>query len=231
MRIYVDFDDVLCETARSLSRLAGELYGCRVAYADIRVFDLRDAFLLAPWQYHALMARAHEDDVLRGLRPTPGAVATILEWVGAGHDVQIVTGRPFATRGASLAWLSDQGLSNVPLVHVDKYGREAVPSAPAAPRSLTLAEFSRLRFDLAIEDAPEALRLLRAMPDCRTIIYDRPWNRGVQPSPPAIERCLDWQEVAELARTPTAVTAPPSRAVRQRAPRSPRRPGSPTWPC
>ena len=44
MKVYVDFDDVICETARDLSALAERLYAIRVPYPAIRAFDLHDAF-------------------------------------------------------------------------------------------------------------------------------------------------------------------------------------------
>ena len=40
MKIYVDYDDCLCETARSFSRLAVEMFGKHVPYEKIRYFDL-----------------------------------------------------------------------------------------------------------------------------------------------------------------------------------------------
>ena len=40
MKIYVDFDDCLCETARSFADLAIEMFGKRVPYEKIRFFEL-----------------------------------------------------------------------------------------------------------------------------------------------------------------------------------------------
>ena len=44
MKIYVDYDDCLCETARSFSRLAVEMFGKHVPYEKIRYFDLDKSF-------------------------------------------------------------------------------------------------------------------------------------------------------------------------------------------
>ena len=113
MRIYVDFDDVLCETARELSRLARELYGCQVPYAAIRAFNLREAFGLDETRYLHLMRAAHETERLLALEPTPGAVATLARWAADGHTVEIVTGRPCATHAASARWLQRHGLADL----------------------------------------------------------------------------------------------------------------------
>ena len=73
MLIYVDFDDVLCETARALSGLAADLFGRRVPYEAIGAFDLRDAFALAHEQYRLLMEQAHREEFLAALPPADGA--------------------------------------------------------------------------------------------------------------------------------------------------------------
>ena len=44
MRIYVDYDDCLCETARSFVKLAKEMFGRNAAYEDIRFFELDKSF-------------------------------------------------------------------------------------------------------------------------------------------------------------------------------------------
>ena len=62
MHIYVDFDDCLCETARSFSGLAMEMFGKDVPYEGIRFFELDKSFERLPGLppssmngYHAVM--------------------------------------------------------------------------------------------------------------------------------------------------------------------------------
>ncbi len=199
MRIYVDFDDVLCETAPALSLLAAALFGRQVPYEAIGAFDLRDAFDLAQEQYRTLMERAHREEFLAALPPSEESVATLAGWLRDGHEVLIVTGRPFATHAASAAWLARHGLAGAALLHVDKYGREPAPAAPGAPGAITPAELGRQRFDLAVEDAPEALRHLEGLAGCWVAIFDRPWNRHLAEQAGRSFRCRDWQAVAALA--------------------------------
>ena len=199
MRIYVDFDDVLCETARELSRLAGRLYGCRVPYAEIRAFNLREAFDLDEARYLQLMRTAHEPEFLLELDPTPGAVGTLAAWAAAGHTVEIVTGRPWATQEVSRQWLERQGVGHLAIIHVDKYNRELAPEAGDWSRALTPAEFATRRYDLAVEDAPVALRMLAGMAPCRVVIFDRPWNRDMPALNRRFIRCTDWPAIAGMA--------------------------------
>ena len=57
MRIYVDYDDCLCETARSFVKLAKEMFGRNAAYEDIRFFELDKSFALDEDQYARFMIR------------------------------------------------------------------------------------------------------------------------------------------------------------------------------
>jgi len=197
MRLYVDFDDVLCETARALSELARALFGRDVPYDLIRAFDLQVAFDLDRRQYDALMAAAHLPDFLRTLAPTPGGVEGLRAWLRDGHDVVVVTGRPAAAHASSRAWLAQHGLDAIPLLHVDKYNRHT-SSAPDAPPTLTLADLRREHFDVAIDDAPRALDALLARPTGKTIVFDRPWNREY--SAVCLTRCANWQELTSTVR-------------------------------
>ncbi len=200
MRIYVDFDDVICETARDLSALADSLFGIRVPYPEIRAFDLHEAFGLDDAQYRRLMGKAHSREFVMGYAETPGASATLLRWLDGGHDVEVVTGRPFVTAGASRDWLDAHGLSRLPVIHVDKYGREP-PAAPGAPRALTLAEFALRRYDFAVEDSPPALGHLAKMEGCLTAVFARPWNAGTPLAPGQFVRCANWAEVDALLQS------------------------------
>ena len=195
MRIYVDFDDVVCETARCLSAWARERFGIGVPYEDIRWFDLRRSLRLNDGQYAELMARAHAEDALLRYPPTPGAVKTLSRWRQAGLEVTVVTGRPVAARAASHAWLAHHGLADLPVVFVDKYRREAGAS-PGAPRAPAFDEFDVSAFDIAVEDAPLALDRLAAVPGTRVFVFDRPWNRGYAPARGRVERVAGWAALA-----------------------------------
>jgi hypothetical protein len=197
MNIYVDFDDVICETARDLSALAARLYSIQAPYSTIKAFDLHEAFGLNEDQYQRLMAVAHSREVILGYTETPGATATLNRWASQGHTVEVVTGRPFSTAAASREWLDAHDLSHIPIIHVDKYGREP-PTAPGAPRALTTDEFALRHYDFAVEDSPPALVHLAKMESCLTAVFARPWNRTTPMPSPAFVRCEDWAAVDAL---------------------------------
>ncbi len=194
MRIYIDFDDVLCETARALSKMAKEVFKRDVPYEQITVFDLRHAFSLSGDEIEHLMDLAHEIEFLEHLEPVPGAVEALKRLLEMGHEVVIVTGRPSYCHEGSLRWMKRFGLESLEIIYVDKYDRAPKVTPEGAPPMLSLDEFNRLSFDVAIDDSPAALDLLVALGNCRILIYDRPWNRGYQASG-NIQRCSEWVDI------------------------------------
>ena len=195
MKIYVDFDDVLCETARRLALLASEMFGRRVPYGEISCFNLQRAFSLDDRQIEALMDRAHEVDFLSTLAPCPGGVETLRDLLAAGHLPTIVTGRPAFSYGGSLKWLARYGLEKLPLVHVDKYGRAGMaPRKEGQPATLSIREMDQIPFDLLIDDSPLALDLLRRRQEARVLVYNRPWNQTYKIAA-NMRRVDSWSEV------------------------------------
>jgi hypothetical protein len=200
MRIYVDFDDVLCETALALAALAREMFGRDVPYERIHAFDLRVAFDLGDGDYLALMDRAHEPGFLRGLTVTPGCADCLRAWKRQGHEVVVVTGRPASCHPSSREWLLREGLDFLPVLYADKYQRAYAPSA-GDPCVLTLEELARERFDLAIEDSPVALDRLLDRPACEVVVFDRPWNRRYSHPRRTPGRCADWSALDRIVQS------------------------------
>ena len=189
MKIYVDFDDVLSETALALSELLPELFGKRVAYEDIHAFNLRDSFHLTEPEYRRLMVKGHESDFLESIAPTPNGCETLRAWLDKGWEPVVVTGRPASSHEASRAWLARYGLSDIPLVHVDKYNRNL--GTPSSVPTYSFPQLHDMKFALAIDDAPPALTLLNDSKLCPAIIFNRPWNKTY--SHDGAQRVADWK--------------------------------------
>ena len=73
-----------------------DLFGIYVPYENIRYFDLQKSFSLTDEQYEEMMIKAHMPEVLLTYEETPGAVKTVNNWIDEGHDVSIITGRPYS---------------------------------------------------------------------------------------------------------------------------------------
>lgn len=194
--IYIDFDDCLCETARHFSGLVKELFGKDVPYERIRYFNLQDSFSLTDDEFSEMMIKAHSPEVLLAYEETPGATLTVNRWIDAGHQVSIITGRPFSSYEPSREWLDRHGLDRARLYTLDKYGRENFMKN--SDFSLKIEDYYKMRFDYAIEDSPSAFRFFSHLPELKIMVYDRPWNRECEFPAGNYRRCFDWKMIEEM---------------------------------
>ena len=195
MRIYVDFDDCLCETGRTLSKLAMEMFNRNVPYDQIHYFELNRSFNLDANQYERFMLRANEPEILLSLDETPGASKTINEWISCGHEVSIITGRPSSVYETSREWLDKHGLENVRLYCFNKYGRDYF--LKNSNFTLELEDYYRMKFDYAVEDSPNAFKFFGHLPELKVLVFDRPWNRECIFPSGNYQRCTGWEQVSD----------------------------------
>ena len=188
--IYVDLDDVLCETARGFLGLLASRFDRRVAFEEIHDFDLAVSFDLSPEELERFFDLAHRAERLEALAPIAGAIETVRGWVAGGHEVAVVTGRPPSSAQASRRWLARHRVPHRELVFVDKYGRPG-GAAGVLPLDAVGPEVYRL----AVEDSLATARTLaaRGLP---VLLLDRPWNRGACDG---ATRCADWRQVRDAA--------------------------------
>ena len=71
--IYVDMDDVLCETARGCLAIIERKFGRRVSYECLTNFDLGQACELGPEETAALYHIVHHPDELLETRTDPSS--------------------------------------------------------------------------------------------------------------------------------------------------------------
>ena len=95
--------------------------------------------------------------------------------------------------GLSRKWLDEHHLERVPLFCVDKYGRETAKQD--YKYNMTLEELYNMTFDFAVEDSPAAFEHVIHFDNCRTAVFDRPWNSRAELPNDRFVRCKDWQEI------------------------------------
>ena len=196
MNIYIDYDDCLCETAHHFSRLVAELFKKNVPYEEIRYFDLQRSFSLTDEQYEHMMIEAHRPGALLSYEETPGAVRTVNGWIDSGHDVSVITGRPYSSYEASRQWLDRHGLDRVKLYCLNKYGRDSF--IKNSDFSLEIEDYYKMHFDYAIEDSPSAFRFFEHLPELKVMVYDRPWNHACEFPGKGYRRCYDWETISGI---------------------------------
>jgi uncharacterized HAD superfamily protein len=190
--IYVDMDDVICETCRGFLTLLADEYDRRVVYEEVKVFDLSKSFHMSPAEIEEFMARAHQPDVLAGFTPLPGALETLQNWHDRGFKIDIMTGRPPSCRGSTEEWLQRHRVRYHSLNFVDKYRR--LDFDASFGEAMTLDELAGKRFRLAVEDSAATATFLADNEVAPVMLIDRPWNRAGVNGP--IKRMMDWRELA-----------------------------------
>lgn len=207
MRIYVDIDDVLCETAATLCTIAARDFDRHVAYDAVREFDLQKVFSLTDAEMRCFSVISHSPDVLASYPVTSGAVDGVRTLRAAGHTVDFVTGRPASSHAGTEAWLAAAGLSGFDVTYVDKYGRtDRYAARPDDPPTVTMDALTARRYDVAIDDSPVALERLAAWTHTRVLVFDRPWNRAF-PLAPNMRRIDGWHDLSAIRPCPPPGTA------------------------
>jgi uncharacterized HAD superfamily protein len=194
-RVYVDFDDVLCETAQALMGLLERMFRRRVRFESIWSFDLSESFGLGPEELASFMVAAHAPEVIEAIEPMEGAAEALRRWIRSGIEVCIVTGRPPSTEAASRQWLKRHKMPCLRLMFVDKYSREF--PLHCGPGAITLDRLVRMEFSLAVDDAPMMLDFLAKRMAMPVVVFDRPWNACVKTGG-RVRRCRSWSEIGSL---------------------------------
>ena len=202
MPIYVDFDDVLCESARRLAQISCDRYGKPVAFEDIYSFDLNQSFGLDELEQLDLFTLFHDEEMLYSIPPIPDAIAGMQQWAAAGCRIEIVTGRPPVTHDISCAWLDAYGVPFDGITFVDKYRRGHEPVEGV--RQCTLEEVPSEEFALVVDDSPEMIAFLAEHTDWPLALFDRPWNRNldVDQLRDGVQRFVGWQALQSVHPAP-----------------------------
>ncbi len=201
--VYIDFDDVLCETARALSAMIEREFGKKTAFEDIFSFDLNVSFGLDESETDRLFELFNDPYVLAAIAPVDGAVAGVTAWHDAGAKIHIVTGRPPSTHVASRDWLDAYHVPFDALTFVDKYGRNH--AHVEGVDTITREELRSREFCMAVDDSPVAIEFLVEQTQLPIVIYDRPWNASLSSLDELsrITRCETWSELLEKIPDPT----------------------------
>lgn len=188
--IYVDMDDVLCHTARTLITVVNREFGKRLVYEDLIAFDLGKSCGLNQDELARLLSMIHDAEELVTVPPIRESFNRLAEWERQGYRIAIVTGRPTSTYQTSLEWLARHSVPYHSFHMVNKYGHFQTDQLPA----LTLDELAAMHFILAVEDSLDMANYLAKRMDTPVALLDRPWNQ-CEGLPSRIMRCNSWEAV------------------------------------
>lgn len=189
--IYVDLDDVLCETARHFLVIVEREFNKRVAYEELTDFDIGSSCGLEPAQTDELYRIVHRPDELMQMAPIDGAISTLQQWMNAGYEIAIVTGRPPDSYEPSLAWLTRHRVPYQTFSMVDKYSRFATDNTVA----IRLDELAQREYCWAVEDSLPMAEFLATRMKLPVALIDCPWNRA-SAEHAKVGRYADWPTLA-----------------------------------
>lgn len=202
-RIYIDFDDVLCETARLLLEVSNNEFGRNLLFEEIHSFNIGETFELTEQEVAHVLAIMHKPENLLSIAPIELAAETINNWAEQGYEIDIVTGRPPFSEAASRDWLEKYNIQYSDLIFVNKYSNTKNGNGFRHHNdALTLDELKNCHYDLAIDDSSFMLQFLFDETEMDIAIFHRPWNAKLEL--PAnthptrkIKRCQSWQELKD----------------------------------
>jgi uncharacterized HAD superfamily protein len=189
--VYVDMDDVLCQTAQHFLTILKREFGKKFTFEQLTDFDVGEACALTAEEREELYLIVHQGEELLSIPPIPGAVEVLRQWSAHGYEIAIVTGRPPDTYEPSVQWLKKYGVPNDSILIVDKYGR----FAPDGSRCISLEALMNHSFCWAVEDSPIMAMYLASQMKIPVALLDRPWNRK-DTSHQLVSRHKNWTEIA-----------------------------------
>jgi uncharacterized HAD superfamily protein len=190
--IYVDLDDVLCQTARRFLVIVEREFGKKFTYEQLTNFDVGTACGLQPIEREKLYHIVHQPDELMQMAPIAGAIAVLNQWCERGYEVAVVTGRPPASFAATRAWLHEHSVPHHSFTMVDKYARFETANTPA----ISLQELAARRYCWAVEDSLPMAQYLGTTMSLPVALIDCPWNRSAE-NHVNVERFIDWETIAQ----------------------------------
>ncbi|HEX7227562.1 MAG TPA: HAD family hydrolase [Candidatus Binatia bacterium] len=189
--VYVDMDDVLCQTAQHFLTILERNFGKRFSFEQLTDFDVGEACEITAGEREELYRIVHQGEELLNIPPIPGAIDVLEQWSAAGYKVAIVTGRPPDTYEPSVQWLKKHRVPHDGILIVDKYGR----FVPDGSRCISLEALMNHSFCWAVEDSPTMAMYLASQMKIPVALLDRPWNRK-DTNHDLVSRHCDWIEIA-----------------------------------
>lgn len=191
--VYIDFDDVLCDTAGGYLEIVRKEFGIHCAFSDIHSFNLQHSFNLNDEQNSRMFQLGHSPDFILSLKPLPG-IAEAFDYLQSQFSLAIVTGRHTIAYEESVEWLIRHKIRFDSFTMVDKYGWKDTDHSLA----ISLEELSVMSFVFAIEDNINMTAHLADTMSTPVLLFDRPWNRSLATNS-TIKRCCGWTEILQTS--------------------------------
>ncbi len=189
--VYIDIDDVIANTSKSIPVLAEKLFGIKVQYEDLTSFNFNESLKLNPAQLETFFEYLHREEVLIEFFPVKGAKESLNKIKELGYVIYIITGRPPHSFEITKKWLQKNGFIYDYLYFADKYSRY---SDTNKPHIISMDQLAEIDFTLIIEDSLKMAMWFNEKKS-RVALIDHPWNREYDAAKSVFKRCFNWNDV------------------------------------
>jgi uncharacterized HAD superfamily protein len=176
--IGMDIDGVIVDYGSVILPLLSEVCNRKVAYQDLCSWDLGEALNIDEETMADTWERILNGDLLRQAPAIKGAIEGLAAI--SGHEIWLVTSRPFSTQSLTLSWLHDNKVRYDHVVFNRRGDKLSVGPT----------------FDVFVEDFIEEARVI-AEAGISTILFDQPWNHAAV-LPNNCKRVYDWNAMLLL---------------------------------
>lgn len=184
MLVISDLDDCILQTSQEILRRVNQEFESEYQIEDCYSYSISQSFNLD----EEIVSKCVEKALLstKDLKNIPGAILG-LNWVSSFCDLWIVSKRPDYLTQITQDALTIKGLKDFHLFLSHPVDKDYVNKIEVA---------NDLKADVFIEDSPETVMDLYEQTDCRILIFDRPWNRGIKENS-RISVVRNWLEIRD----------------------------------
>jgi 5'(3')-deoxyribonucleotidase len=180
LKIAVDLDGVLAESMIVWCERANKEFGTRFRMEDLDSWSWWKRSPISKDDFYRILDESWDD--WQEIPPTEPEIAEKVARIEKFGALDIVTGRSKRTLEAARSWVDSQKV---------RYRRFV--------RVLGWRDKILLDYDVYIDDAPDLMPLISRSPAAWGVLYERPWNRGVEDMAKVL-KAKSWRQVPALLK-------------------------------
>ncbi len=189
MRLCIDFDEVVADSAAAIIALHNEHYGTNYRREDITSSRVEDVWGGTKEEWEAKLDEFFSAKNVKYLNPIAGSIPAMGALKKAGHELYVITARGDSDIEATELWLKLHFPDAFKGVH---YGcaRANDPSKIRSKPQMCKELGIELMIDEHLSNARQC-----ADEGIRVFLFDQPWNQRELPE--GVERVHTWEEIVK----------------------------------
>jgi hypothetical protein len=189
MRIGIDFDEVVADSAAAIIALHNKQYATNYKKEDITSYHVEDVWGGTKEEWEAKLDEFFSAKNVQYLDPIAGSIPAMDSLKKAGHELYIITARGDSDIEATELWLKlhfPDTFNGVHYGHARLNDPEKTRSKPQMCKELGI----KLMIDDHLSNAKQC-----ADEGIKVFLFDQPWNQRELPE--GVERVRTWEEIVK----------------------------------